>query len=455
MNTKFPESFLWGSSTNAQQFEGAAQEGGKGVSIADVRKNDTSTGFGNASESGFDDFKVAADHYHHVEEDIGLYGEMGFGIYRFSMAWSRIFPNGDDMVPNQEGLDFYDKVITALEQNNIKVVCTLYAYDLPQALVEKYDGWKNRNIVADYCRYVETVVKYYKGRIQYYVPFNEQNTAALIPGYITGSKAEGKTDLFKIDHHFNLAYAKAVEIIHKNDPAAKTGGNICNTCVYPKTCNPDDVEAADMGSFTMGYNYADIYARGKYTPMYLGTFKDVDFATVIQPGDMDIIASVKPDFLSLTYYMSVVAERENDGGNTLNALRGKNDYVKQTEWGWNIDPYGFCHYIMDFYHRYQLPVLILENGLGHRDTLEADGTVHDDYRIEYLKNHIIQMKKSIGYGADIIGYCTWCATDLYSTHEGFEKRYGFVYVDKEDLKRYRKDSFYWYQKVIETNGEDL
>jgi len=453
MNGKFPVTFLWGSSTNAQQFEGAAQEGNKGVSIADVRKNGDASGFGEAPKAKFEDFKIASDHYHHLEEDIDLYGEMGFGIYRFSMSWSRIFPNGDDEKPNQEGLDFYDRMITALERNHIQIVCTLYAYDLPKALVDKYDGWKDRQIIKDYCRYVDVITKYFKGRIEYYVPFNEQNTAVMIPEYITGSHITDKTSLFKMDHHFNLAYAKAVAIIHTNDPVAKTGGNICNTCVYPKTCHPKDVEAADKAAFMMGYNYADIYARGKYTPMYLASFEGVEVDGIIKEGDMEAITSVKPDFLSLTYYMSTVAERDNDGGNTLNLLGGINPYVDQTEWGWNIDPYGFCHYLMDFYHRYQLPILVLENGIGHRDTLEENGKIHDDYRIEYLRNHILQMKKAVGYGVEMIGYCTWSATDLYSTHEGFEKRYGFVYVDKKELKRFKKDSFYWYKKVIESNGE--
>lgn len=455
MGEKFPEEFLWGSSTNAQQFEGGWKEGGKGLSIADVRNNGAFTGVAVGEEAGFDDFKIAADHYHHLEEDIDLYGEMGFGIYRFSMAWSRIFPNGDDKIPCQAGLDFYDRMLTALEKNHIKAVCTLYAYDLPQALVDKYDGWKNRQVVEDYCRYVNTVTKYFKGRIQYYVPFNEQNTAAMIPDYITGSHAEDKTDLLKVDHHFNLAYARATRIIHQNDPEAKTGGNICNTCVYPKTCHPADVEAADMAAFHMGYSYADIYCRKQYTAFYMSKYKEADIDSVILPGDMDVIAQAEPDFLSLTYYMSSVAERNNDGGNTLNVLSGKNPYVEQTEWGWNVDSYGFCHYLMDFYHRYQMPILILENGLGHRDTLEADGSIHDDYRINYLRDHILQMKKALDLGVELIGYCTWSATDLYSTHEGFHKRYGFVYVDKEDMKRYRKDSFYWYKKLIETKGEVL
>lgn len=448
---KFTKNFLWGSSTNAQQFEGAYNEGGKGLSIADVR-NGFFTGDEEESEIGcFDSFKTASDHYHHLEEDIDLLGEMGFGIYRFSMAWSRIFPNGDDETPNQEGLDFYERMITLLEKHHIKVVCTLYAYDLPLALVNKYQGFLSREVVEAYCRYVDTVSKYFKGRIHYYVPFNEQNTMLWIPKYCAGVEPQNAEERFRLDHHLNLSYAKAVRIIHENDSDAKVGGNICNTCNYPATCNPRDVEAADTANFK-SYAYADVFCRGQYPKYYLNSFGTVDFDSIILPGDMEEIALVKPDFLSLTYYMSNVCSGEKGSGDTLLNTRMRNKYLKTTEWGWFIDPYGFYHYLMDFYHRYQMPILVLENGLGHTDNLTADYTIHDDYRIDYLKNHIEWMEKAIENGVEMIGYCTWSAIDLYSTHEGFEKRYGFVYVDKYTLKRYKKDSFYWYKNLITNNG---
>ncbi len=450
--SRFPKEFLWGSSTNAQQFEGGWNEGGKGLSIADVRSGEFAAGL-KAPDAAFDDFKTAADHYHHVEEDIDLYGEMGFGIYRFSMAWSRIFPQGDDEKPNQAGLDFYDRMLTALERNHIQVVCTLYAYDMPQALLEKCGGFMSREGVAAYCRYVDTVSRYFKGRIHYYVPFNEQNTLLWIPKYCTGSEPKTQAEKFTFDHNLNLCYAKATRIIHTNDSKARVGGNICNTCNYPATCNPKDIEATDMANYS-NYAYGDIFCRGVYPKYYLNRFEGVDFDSVIQPGDMETIAAAEPDFLSLTYYMSNLCGAQASGDTLLNT-KLSNPYLKTTEWGWNIDPYGFYHYIMDFYHRFGLPVLILENGLGHTDKLEADGAVHDDYRIAYLRDHIRWMAKAVEDGVDMIGYCTWSATDLYSTHEGFEKRYGFVYVDKNTMKRFRKDSFFWYKKLIETNGECL
>lgn len=450
---QFPDTFLWGSSTNAQQYEGGYDVGGKGLSIADVRDEATSTF--QHEDASFEQFKIAADHYHHMEEDIDLFGEMGFGIYRFSMSWSRIFPNGNDEQPCQEGLDFYDRMITRLQQHQIKIVCTLYAYDCPQALIEEYGGFLSRRFIADYTRYVDVVSTYFKGRIDFYIPFNEQNTHTWIPDYTCGAHVSDPTAIFTIDHHGNLCYALATTIIHKNDPFAKVGGNICNTCVYPATCDPADVEAADQASYQMGYAYGDIFVRKQYPAYYLKHYQDADLGAVILDGDMDILQQAQPDFLSLTYYMSTLARGNQTTGNTLNQIGNGNPYVSQTEWGWNIDPYGFQHYLMDFYHRYQLPILVLENGLGHRDLLEADGTVHDSYRIDYLRSHIERMKKAIALGVEMIGYCTWSAMDLYSTHEGFEKRYGFVYVDRATMKRYRKDSFYWYQKVIQTNGKEL
>lgn len=444
------KNFKWGSSTNAQQFEGGYKEGGKGLSIADIRKISNMP-----EDSSFDDFKVASDHYHHVEEDIKYYGEMGFQIYRFTISWSRIFPNGNDEVPNEEGLKFYDDMITELEKYNIEPVVTLYAYDLPLHLLEEYNGWMSRKCIDDYLNYVKTVVTRFKGRVKYWVPFNEQNFLLMDSEYMTGYKAKDKVEIFKLEHHFNLAYAQATKLIHAIDPKAKTGGNVGNTCFYPKTCNPKDVEACDEMKFMMGYNFADIYFRGQYTKRYLKQLDGADISGIILKGDMDIIASSEPDFLSTTYYMSSAISGDMKLG-TMNVLKSANPYVKQTEWGWNIDPYGFKHMLTEFYHRYQLPILILENGLGHRDTIEQDGSINDDYRINYLRDHICRMIEAVDEGIEIIGYLTWSATDLYSTREGFEKRYGFVYIDKNNkLERKKKKSFEWYRKVIESNGENL
>ncbi|WP_317766608.1 glycoside hydrolase family 1 protein [Pediococcus ethanolidurans] len=321
-------------------------------------------------------------------------------------------------------------------------------------MVDKYNGFLSRESIKDYSRYVDTVSKYFKGRIRYYVPFNEQNTMVEIPEYCTGVKPKSREESFMLDHHLNLCWAKATQIIHKNDPTAKIGGNICNTCIYPKTCNPADVEAAEKEEHQFGYAYADVFARSEYSPVFLDKYADIDLKKIIKKGDMDIISAAKPDFLSLTYYMSTLASTKEVGDTLLNTNL-KNPYTKQTEYGWNIDAYGYKRYLLNFYERYHLPILVLENGLGHTDTVEKNGTIEDDYRIKYLADHIKRMQEAIHLGVKMIGYCTWSAMDLFSTHEGFEKRYGFVYVDSKTLERKKKKSFYWYKKVIETNGADL
>lgn len=447
----FKQGFLWGSSTNAQQFEGGWDKGNKGVSIADVRVIP-----GANLEAGFDGFKRASDHYGHYKEDIAYYGEMGFGIYRFTIAWSRIFPNGDDEKPNKEGLEFYSRVLDELEKYHIQPVVTLYAYDLPYHLIEKYNGFMSRECVDEYLKYVRTVVTAYKGRVKYWVPFNEQNLLMFDTLYMIGYGCKNREESFTAEHHINLAYAQATCLIHEIDPEAKTGGNVGNICPYPATCRVEDVEACENYKYLVGYNYGDIYARGQYSGTYMKSLEELPLDKIILPGDLEIIRRCEPDFLSLTYYhSSIIKDEGKDKLLVKSNLKAVNPYLRQTEWEWNIDPYGFKHFVKDYYHRYQLPILILENGLGYRDKVEADGSIQDDYRIEFLKNHILRMKEMVEEGVDIIGYLTWSAIDLYSTREGFEKRYGFVYVDKETLKRTPKKSFYWYKRVIETNGEVL
>ncbi|MEY8355861.1 glycoside hydrolase family 1 protein, partial [Lachnospiraceae bacterium 54-53] len=449
---EFTDNFLWGSSTNAQQFEGAWNEGGKGLSIADVRKIPDMP-----DEADFDKFKTASDHYHHMEEDIALYGEMGFKAYRFTISWPRIFPNGNDEKPNEEGLLFYERMLTELERYKITPVVTLYAYDLPLHLLEEYNGWMSRQCVTDYLRYAETVVTRFKGRIKYYIPFNEQNFLLMDSEYMTGYKAKNALEVFRMEHHFNLAYAKVTGMIHQLDKNARVGGNLGTTCLYPKTCNPADVEACDKLLYRMFYDFGDIYFRKVYTARYMKHVEEYDISEILFDGDAAIIAASEPDFISTTYYFSSgISSDENLLEKPMNGLKSGNPYCESNEWGWSVDPYGFKHYLTDLYHRYRMPILILENGLGHRDVLE-NGLVQDDYRIDYLKKHILRMEEAIDEGVEIIGYLTWSATDLYSTREGFEKRYGFVYVDQNspDMKRYPKKSFYWYKNVITTNGACL
>ncbi|MCL2006994.1 MAG: glycoside hydrolase family 1 protein [Treponema sp.] len=451
----FPKGFLWGSSTNAQQFEGGRNEGGVGVSIADIRLNQGMFANPNAN---FADFKVASNHYHHVEEDISLLGKMGFGIYRFSMAWTRIFPNGDEKHPNEEGLAFYDRILTQLEKYNIQPICTLYAYDMPANLSKNCKGFTEREIIEYFCRYVQTVATRFKGRIKYYVPFNEQNAAALgMTEYMTGYKPKDAVESFLGEHHGVLCWALATRIIHTCDPLAKVAGNNLGVTFYPATCNPKDVEACDEIRQSVYYDYGDIYCRKIYNHHFQNKF-GIDVSNYIQNGDMDILTGAEPDFFSFTCYSSAIiqAKTEEQKGNQGAFSRLQNQYVDRNEWGWEIDPYAIKSMIKDYWHRYRMPILVLENGLAHRDGISPDGRIHDNYRIKYFRDYITRMREAVDEGVEMIGYCTWSAIDLYSTHEGFSKRYGLIYVDREnDYKRIPKDSFYWYRKCIASNGSDL
>ncbi|KZK33733.1 glycoside hydrolase family 1 protein [Lactococcus cremoris] len=445
----FKKDFKWGSSTNAQQFEGGHGQGGKGVSIADVRVIP-----GADKESNFNEFKIASDHYHHMKEDIKLYAEMGFEIYRFTIAWTRIFPNGDEIEANPEGIAFYSAMLDELDKYNIEPVATLYAYDLPLNLLEKYRGFMSREIIKDFTHYAETVIKAFKGRIKYWIPFNEQNFIDLDSEYMTGYKAKNRAEVFQLQHHFNLCYAKTTNLVHEIDPAAKVGGNLGNVCLYPLNCDPVNVEATDELAYKSGYGFADVLFRGVYSGIFIKSYEGTDFSSIVLDDDLEVLKSASPDFMALCYYLSAAIEANSFEDRALNGVITKNPYIDATEWKWPIDPYGFKHYLHDYYHRYQLPILITENGMGARDTLKEDGTVNDDYRIKYLADHIARMKEAVEEGVEMIGYLTWSATDLYSTREGFEKRYGFVYIDK-DYKRIKKRGFDWYKKVISTNGEDL
>ncbi|MFV0394865.1 MAG: glycoside hydrolase family 1 protein [Coprobacillaceae bacterium] len=464
MKRTLPKDFMWGSSTNAQQFEGGWDEDGKGPSIADVR----------TLPNGYSNFKVASDHFHHLEEDLDLYQEMGFTIYRFSIAWTRIFPNGDDAMPNQKGLEFYDRMVDGLIQRGITPVATLFAYDLPQALIEKYRGFYDRRCIDAYIYYVSTIFKHFKGRIKFYTPFNEPNLFPKEQHYSMGNSDLTEKETWQTEHHLTLAYARCVNACHEIDPAAKIGPNTACGIVYPATCNPKDARKALTTMYLGNWAFLDMYCRGGYPKYFLNYLEDKGVLPEMEPGDIELIASVKPDMISTTYYSTgVVSDQEmekplkeapapKEVQEALVQYRSGNlnPYCDETEWGWIIDPDGFYYQLMEINHRYQLPILILENGMGATESLDKENKVHDDYRINYLARHIETMKQAVADGVNLLGYLTWSAHDLHSTREGFVKRYGFIYVDRYEhslrsLKRYKKKSFYWYKKVISSNGEDL
>lgn len=476
---KFPEQFLWGASTSAYQVEGAAYEYGKKASQQDVINKES------YKERGFATADIASDHYHHYKEDVALMKEMGFTAYRFSIAWSRIFPDGVGEA-NPEGIQFYQDLIDELLANNIEPIVTLYHYDLPWALVEKYGGWLSRKVVKDFEYYARYVIEALKEKVKYWTTINEQSIIVQYwtqKCYIPDAYKEKDQLRYQINHHMNLAHAIACNLVHEIVPNGKVGAAIGYAPIYPLTSKPEDVMAAQNAHDLRNAYYLDIYFKGFYTKSAMTYLEKAGLSPVIEEGDMALIKSGKSDFLALNYYASECAKACPDDQTKAIAFSGvnwsgkkgeisgyethpgfyeicKNPELDTTDWDWAIDPTGMEYLLRDIYTRYNKPLMITENGLGAFDRLTEDGYIHDDYRIDYLKKHVKAIKKAIDFGVEMIAYCPWSALDLLSTSNGVKKRYGFIYVDRTDddpkaCKRIRKDSFYWYKKVIASQGEML
>ena len=463
----FPKNFLWGGATAANQLEGAYDEDGKGLSIQDVLPK----GFGPRTEvPTSDNLKLKGiDHYHRYKEDIALFAEMGFKVYRFSIAWSRIFPNGDDEVPNEKGLQFYDDVISECEKYGIEPLVTISHYETPLALADKYNGWANRKLIDIYLKYCETLFKHYKGRVKYWITFNEINSILRQPfmsGAISTPKSElSNNDLYQAIHHELVASAKAVKLAHEIDPENKVGCMVVGITVYPLTPNPDDIlKVMDIDNDL--YLFLDVQSRGEYPYFAKRRFEELDVHLDITEDDKAALKDTV-DFIAFSYYSSNCATSDPTLGepsrsNMTPELR-KNPYSNVSEWGWQIDPKGLRYTLNRFYARYGKPLFIAENGLGARDVLVDDGkgskTVIDDYRIAYMSEHIKQIDEAIKDGVDVFGYTAWGCIDLISCSTAeIDKRYGMIYVDlysdgSGTLERYKKKSFDWYKKVIESNGE--
>ena len=479
MDNKFPEDFLWGASTSAYQVEGAATSYGKKLSQQDVINKDSYEKFGFATA------EIASDEYHHYKEDVALMKEMGFKAYRFSIAWSRVFPDGTGPV-NEEGIQYYRDLIDELKANDIEPIVTLYHYDLPMALVDKYDGWISREVVKDFEYYARYVINEFKDKVKYWTTINEQS---IIVQFIEQKcyipeKYKGNNQIrYQINHHMNLAHAIACKLVHELVPNGLVGAAIGYAPVYPLTSKPEDVMAAQNANDLHNQFYLDIYFKGHYTKSAMIYLEKTGMAPKIEPGDMELIKEGYSDFLALNYYASECAKAcpEQEGkeirfaGVNRSGKKGemsgyetqpgffemcKNPNLDTTDWDWAIDPTGLEYIFRDIYCRYEKPLMITENGLGAYDELTEDGKIHDEYRIDYLRSHIKAMKKAMNYGVEVLAYCPWSAVDLLSTSNGVKKRYGFIYVDRTDddpkeCARIRKDSFYWYQKVIQSQGTDL
>ena len=476
----FSAKFLWGGATAANQFEGGYREGGKGLSDADMLTRGSHYSprqITRETEEGcVYPNRTASDFYHHYKEDIALMAEMGFRVYRMSIAWSRIFPTGEEETPNEEGLCFYDRVFDELRSHGIEPLVTLSHYELPLALTEKYNGWADRRLIKLFERYARTVFQRYKGKVKYWLTFNEINCGCLPLGNYTslGILHEGtRSFLDQVDdvglryqalHHQLVASARAVIAGHQIDREMKIGNMIAMMPTYPYSCDPDDILLCQKNWREINWYCGDVQVRGEYPSYAECMWKERGIRPDITEEDREALRRGTVDFFSFSYYQTNCITTHPDVGQASGNLLGgaKNPFLEASDWGWQIDPKGLRFTLNEIYDRYRIPLIIVENGLGARDVLESDGSVHDPYRIEYLRKHIACMRDAVEKdGVDLFGYTMWGCIDLVSASTGeMSKRYGFVYVDADDqghgtFDRYRKDSFYWYKKVIASNGEDL
>ncbi|MDF7651381.1 glycoside hydrolase family 1 protein [Erwiniaceae bacterium L1_54_3] len=465
----FPDGFLWGASTSAYQVEGAWNEDGKGPSVIDKAQ----------FHEGITDFTVTSDHYHRFKEDIALLAELGLKTYRFSIAWSRLYPEGDGEL-NAAGVAFYQQLIDEICRHGIEPLVTLYHFDLPWALQQE-GGWSNRRTVAAFERFAITCFEQFGNKVKYWLTINEQNMM-ILKGEVIGTLPPGTVDpqktLYQQNHHMMLAQAKAMIACHQRLPQAKIGPAPNISCIYAASSRPEDVLAADNFSAIRNWLYLDLAVHGRYNHVVWAFLQQRGWLPSIEADDMAIIAAGQPDFIAFNYYASatVSADMPESAGGELNSKQRadqqmagidtsvyvgcNNPHLKQNQFGWYIDPVGFRITARQIYARYALPLIVTENGLGAFDTLEAGNKVYDDYRIAYLREHIAQLQLAIADGVELFGYCPWSAIDLVSTHQGISKRYGFIYVNRDehdlkDLARYRKKSFFWYQQLIRSNGATL
>lgn len=469
--TAFPNGFLWGGATAANQIEGAYAEGGKGLSIQDVMPHGLQT----PPEDGPTDDnlkQVAIDFYHRYAEDIALFAEMGFKTFRFSIAWSRIFPRGDEDEPNEEGLAFYDRVLDELEKYGIEPLVTLSHYETPLALAREHGGWRNREMIDFYLRFATTVFTRYKGRVRYWLTFNEVNAVLHQPfmaGGIDVPRNEiSEAELYQAVHHELVASSLATKAAKNISADNQVGCMILAVPRYALSCEPADQRKAQYES-QMDYIFGDIHVRGEYPGYYRRLLQEKGVELSITDADREALKNTV-DFVSFSYYMSVCetadpSKQVSGEGNIVGGI--PNPLLESSEWGWQIDPVGLRIILNDYWDRWQRPLFIVENGLGAKDVLveapdvEGGKTVEDDYRISYINDHLVQVGEALSDGVDVMGYTAWGCIDLVSASTAqMSKRYGFIYVDRNDdgsgsLQRYRKRSFDWYREVIASNGAVL
>ena len=477
MGKGFPEGFYWGGATAANQFEGAWNVDGRGPSVDDHFTGGTKDKPRTITVDIEPDVLYpnhdGIDFYHHYEEDIALFDEMGFNMFRMSISWSRIFPNGDDEQPNELGLAFYDKVFDCCRAHGIEPLVTLSHYEMPYHLVEKYNGWASRELIGFFEKYCQTVFDRYHDKVRYWLTFNEINCGTMDMGNLfetsmirgfEGPASEAHStpqERYQALHHQFVASARVVKYAHEHYPQFRMGNMDCFILSYAATCDPKDVLANESEMRRMNWYCSDVQVRGYY-PSYAKRFwRENDISLKIEDGDFEDLKEGTIDFYTFSYYMSSVVgthDVKQAAGNMT--FGGVNPYLKSTDWGWQIDPDGLRFALNEIYDRYQIPLMVVENGMGALDKVEEDGSIHDTYRINYLKSHVEAMREAVADGVDLKGYTWWGPIDLVSAGTGeMRKRYGFIYVDKHDdgtgtYKRLRKDSFFAYQRIIKSNGTE-
>lgn len=485
---RFPDGFFWGGATAANQCEGGWNEGGRGPARTDYTTGGdvntsrtftyvmpdgttgTAAGMGHmaaapkeARGACLDGYiypnHIGCDFYHRYKEDIALFAEMGFKMYRMSISWSRIYPTGVEDEPNQEGIEFYRSVFKELRKYGIEPLVTISHYDTPIYIEEELGGWSNRYVISLFEKFCETLFIEYRGLVKYWLTFNEIN--CLLMGKIFGFGAS--KNAYQELHNQFVASAKAVILAHEISEDYKVGCMQAGMASYPMTCDPADIRANQKMLQDSFYYCCDVQTRGYYPSYAERIWKEDGVRPVMYEDDEDILFDGKVDFISFSYYQTGVTTThkgaEQVGGNF--SMGAKNEYLEYSEWGWSMDPSGLRWFLNELYDRYQVPLMVVENGLGAIDKVEADGSIKDDYRIDYLAKHVDAMADAIADGVDVIAYTTWGCIDLVSAGTGeMRKRYGFIYVDYDDEfngtgDRSRKDSFYWYKNCIASNGEDV
>lgn len=467
----FPETFLWGGALASNQCEGAYLEGGKGLSTMDLmttKAKYTKSGDIPLKPEGRSPYHEGIDFYHRYKEDIALFAEMGFNCLRISIAWSRIFPNGDEWFPNEEGLKFYDNVFNELRKYGMEPIVTINHFDMPAHLANAYGGWRDRRMIGFYVHYCETIFKRYKDKVKYWLTFNEINISLKVPFVGAGLRIQEDEDeaqlIYQALHHQLVASALAVKTGHEIMEDCAVGAMMAGHITYPYTSSPEDYWQA-LSEDRKSLFCIDVQARGAYPGYVKRLFREQGIRIAMEEGDEEILKKYTVDYIGFSYYASSCTSADSDvmqskvEGNIFDTL--KNPYLQTSEWGWQIDPKGIRIILNQLHDRYQLPLFIVENGLGAADTPDENGYVEDDYRIDYMKKHLREVWEAIQDGVELLGYTCWSPIDIVSASTGeMKKRYGMIYVDKDDdgrgtLKRSRKKSFGWYRDVIASRGEVL